>query len=70
MRPAEHLSSRFALGASTDCLPGRLKPDVLRPGIAGMRGYMVNTATTMPDNEDTPPFSQRPYIRTEAHNRI
>ena len=41
MRLAEHLTIRFALGASNQRLPGRRKHDVLRPGIAGMRGSMV-----------------------------
>ena len=36
MRLAEHLTELRA--PCTRCLPGRRKPDVLRPGIVGMRG--------------------------------
>ena len=42
------------LGASDVCLVG-VKPDVLRPGIAGMRGSMViRQRTAMHDNEHPP----------------
>ena len=34
-------SRRFTLGASNAYVPGWRKPDVLRPGIVGMRGAMV-----------------------------
>ena len=37
------------------CLPGRWKPGVLRPGIVGMQGSMViYTTTAMHDNEYIP----------------
>lgn len=36
MRIAEELTLRFALGATHVCLIG-VKPDLLRPNIAGMR---------------------------------
>ena len=39
MRHAEHLTAIRAW--CKQCLPGRLKPDVLRPGTVGMRSSMV-----------------------------
>ena len=39
MRLAERLTVLRAWGKQ--CLPGRWKPDVLCPGIVGMRGSMV-----------------------------
>ena len=39
MRLAEHVTARRAW--CKQCLPGWCKPDVLRPGIVGMRGSMV-----------------------------
>ena len=39
LRLAQNLSA--LRGWCKQCLPGRRKPDVLRPGIVGMRGSMV-----------------------------
>ena len=59
MRLAEHLTALRAW--CKQCLPGWCKPDVLRPGIVGMRGSMVarvygNTTTAMHKLSTPPSF--------------
>lgn len=39
-RSTLHVSLR-EIGASSACLPGQCKPDVLRPDIARVRGFMA-----------------------------
>ena len=54
------------------CPPGRRKYDVLRPGIVGMRGSMVHTATAMHGNEYArpPPFIICEAFRGEEEGQI
>ena len=42
------------------CLPGRLKPDGLRPGIEGMRGSMVGRQRPCTRMSTSPPLSRAP----------
>ena len=59
----QNTSRRSALGARCVCLVGE-KPDVLLPGIVGMRGSMVVRLRPRMDIEYTPPL--RPYLRLEG----
>ena len=53
MRLAEHLTALCAWCKQR--LPGRRKPDVLRPGPVGMRGFIFHTTRAVKDIEYTPP---------------
>ena len=68
-------SRRFAFG-TRQCLPGRRKPEVLRPDIAGVRGSMVKrlrprvtVSTPLPlSNRGHDPSSPREYFFTGREN--
>ena len=53
-------------GASNQCLPGRSKSDVLRPGITGMRGSMVMRLQPYMAQSPSPPLPSHPLPQLEV----
>ena len=63
MRLAEHLTALRVW--CKQCLPGWRKPDVLRPGIVGMRGCMVIQLRPCKTEYTPPPAAPAPRLENQ-----